>query len=245
MAYAWRWVRSFLFMSMVYASMAVIGILGLPVVLVSRRGTRWICRFYCRTVIVLARIMVGLRSEVRGTPPTGEVMVAAKHQSFFDILLIFNALPAAKFIMKRELLFTPIIGLYGYRIGCVPVNRGKRGQAIMKMARDVAKGAAEPGQLVIYPQGTRVAPGVDAPYKVGTAVLYGLLEQDCVPVATNVGVFWPRTGTYRKPGLAVVEFLPTIERGVERSTFMERLETEVEAASDALMREVGFDPDLV
>lgn len=242
MAYAWRWLRSFVFMFLVYAVMGIMGVLFFPVALVSRDGTRRVCRAYCRVVMLLARVMVGLRNEVRGTPPAGEVMVAAKHQSFFDILMIFNALPSAKFIMKRELLFTPIIGQYAYRIGCVPVNRGKRGQAIQKMVEDVERGSAQAGQLVIYPQGTRVAPGVDAPYKVGTAVLYGQLKQDCVPVATNVGVFWPRSGIYRKPGLAVVEFLPVIEQGLGRNEYMARLESEVEAASDALMREAGFDP---
>ncbi|MGH1355825.1 MAG: lysophospholipid acyltransferase family protein [Thalassovita sp.] len=243
MAYAWRWLRSFVFMFLVYAAMGIMGVLFFPVALVSRRGTRWVCRMYCKVVMLLARVMIGLRHEVRGTPPAGEVMIAAKHQSFFDILMIFHALPSAKFIMKRELLFTPIIGQYAYRIGCVPVNRGKRGQAIQKMVSDVERGTAQPGQLVIYPQGTRVAPGVDAPYKVGTAVLYGQLQQDCVPVATNVGVFWPRSGIYRKPGLAVVEFLPVIEQGLGRNAYMTRLQNEVETASNALMREAGFDPE--
>lgn len=243
MAYGWRWLRSFVFMMTIYAWMALIGIVCFPLALASREGARWVCRTYCRGVIWLARWMVGIRSEVRGEVPTDEVMIAAKHQSFFDILLIFNALPRAKFIMKRELLYTPIIGQYAYRIGCVPVNRGKRGQAIVKMVNDVAQGAAEAGQLVIYPQGTRVAPSVKAPYKVGTAVLYGLLKQECVPVATNVGVFWPRNGFYRKPGLAVVEFLPRIETGLGKAEYMARLEGEVETASIRLMREVGFDPE--
>ncbi len=165
------------------------------------------------------------------------MLVAAKHQSFLDILMIFNTLPTARFIMKREILWTPIIGLYAYRIGCVPVDRGKRGLAIKKMLADVSVGQLEPGQLIIYSQGTRVAPGVKAPYKVGTAVLYNQLAQDCVPVATNVGVFWPRMGIFRKPGLAVVEFLPVIPAGMDMRAFMEQLETEVEDASDRLVEE--------
>ncbi|MDF1802923.1 lysophospholipid acyltransferase family protein [Thalassovita sp.] len=245
MAHAWRLVRSYFFMFQVYASMAVIGIGLFPVALYSQTGARWVCKLYCRWVIWSARWIVGIRSEVRGTPPQDEVMIAAKHQSFFDILLIFNAVPSGKFIMKRELLFTPIIGQYGMRIGCVPVNRGKRGAAIRKMADDVAKGRGHPGQLVIYPQGTRVAPGVKVPFKSGTAVLYKQLQQDCVPVATNVGVFWPRNDTFKKPGLAVVEFLPRIDKGIERDAFMEQLEEQVETASDALMLEAGFDLDAV
>ena len=187
--------------------------------------------------------MVGLRTEVRGTPPRDEVLIAAKHQSFLDIILIFGSIPAGKFIMKRELMWAPVIGQYALRIGCVPVDRGKRSQAIGKMVEDVAKGRQEPGQLIIYAQGTRVAPGVKRPYKIGAAVLYDELGQACVPAATNVGVFWPRKGIYRKPGLAVVEFLPEIAPGLPREAFMQRLESEVESASDRLMREAGFDPD--
>lgn len=189
--------------------------------------------------------MVGLRTEVRGTPPTDEVVIAAKHQSFLDIILIFGSVPAGKFIMKKELLWAPVLGQYGLKIGCVPVDRGKRSAAIKQMVRDVAKGTQQPGQLIIYPQGTRIAPGVKAPFKIGTGVLYEELGQDCVPAATNVGVFWPRKGIMRKPGLAVVEFLPRIEAGLPKAEFMARLEEEVETASNALMREAGFDPDAV
>jgi 1-acyl-sn-glycerol-3-phosphate acyltransferase len=185
--------------------------------------------------------MVGLRTEVRGTPPDGQVLIASKHQSFLDILLIFSELPTGRFIMKREILWAPVIGLYGMRIGCVPVDRGKRGAAIKKMVEDVARGAQTPGQLIIYAQGTRVAPGAKMPYKIGTAVLYEQMGVPCVPAATNVGVFWPKRGIYRRPGLAVVEFLPAIAPGLDRNTFMTRLEQDVEGVSDALMREAGFE----
>jgi 1-acyl-sn-glycerol-3-phosphate acyltransferase len=126
------------------------------------------------------------------------------------------------------------------RIGCVPVDRGKRGAAITKMMADVKSGVQSAGQLIIYSQGTRVAPGVKAPYKVGTAALYVQMAQDCVPVATNVGVLWPKRGIMRKRGVAVVEFLPTIPAGLSNTAFMEQLEREVETASDRLMAEAGF-----
>ncbi|MFW2543410.1 lysophospholipid acyltransferase family protein [Primorskyibacter sp. 2E107] len=238
-----QWLRSWIFLIQMYLMMAVIGILFFPFAIFSRGAARLACRVYAKWVRWSASWMVGLRSEIRGVVPTDEVVVAAKHQSFFDIIMIFSAVPAGKFIMKRELLWTPFIGLYAWRIGCVPVDRGKRAQAITRMKRDVEKGNVDPGQLIIYPQGTRVAPGKHIPYKVGAAVLYKQLKQPCVPAATNVGVFWPRTGVYRKPGLAVVEFLPAIPPGVDQGTFVRRLEQEVETASNALMREAGFDAD--
>ena len=238
---AWlQWLRSLLFNVQMYLAMAVIGLALFPWALVSRRGARVGCKAFCGYVRWSAGWMVGLRTEIRGTPPTGEVLIAAKHQSFLDIIMIFSAVPAGKFIMKRELLWTPILGQYAVRIGCIPVNRGKRGAAIKKMIDDVARGSAQSGQLIIYPQGTRVAPGVAAPYKIGSGAIYAALGQDCVPVATNVGVFWPRRGILRKPGVAVVEFLPVITAGISRAEFMARLESEIESASGALMQEAGF-----
>lgn len=238
-----RWVVSLIFIIQAALAMLVLGIVFAPYALFSREGAFMACNLYCRWVFWTARWMVGLHTEVRGPVPTGEVMVAAKHQSFLDIMMIFHAVPRGKFIMKRELLWTPIIGIYAKRLGCVPVNRGKRGAAIAKMVRDVAREFSDPGQLIIYSQGTRVAPGVKKPYKVGTGVLYEELGQPCVPAATNAGLFWPRRGVLRKPGLAVVEFLEPIPPGTPRDTFMAQLEEVVEARSDALMAEAGFATD--
>ena len=238
-----QWVRSAIFVFQLYFAMLVLGIVFLPWALFSSRGARMACKSFCVWTRFTARWMVGLRTEVRGPVPQGEVLIAAKHQSFLDIILIFGAVPAGKFIMKHELLYTPVIGQYARRIGCVPVARGKRGAAIARMLSDVKKGAAEPGQLIIYPQGTRVAPGVKQGYKVGAALLYEQTGQPCVPAATNVGLFWPRKGILRKPGLAVVEFLPAIEPGLGRETLLIRLETEIETASNDLMREAGFEPE--
>ncbi len=240
MLLAIQWLRSLFFNACMYVAMLVLAIVFFPYALFSRDGAYAACHTYCRWVIWSARWMVGLKVEVRGEAPTDEVMVAAKHQSFFDIIVIFHAVPRGKFIMKRELLFAPLLGQYAWRLGCVPVNRGKRGQAIQKMVADVEKGRREPGQLIIYPQGTRVPPGQKRPYKVGTSVLYQQLGQDCVPVATNIGVFWPKRGVMRKPGTAVVDFLPRIPAGLSKDAFMERLEKDVETTSNLLMASAGL-----
>lgn len=236
-----QYIRSLIFIGAMYLAMAVIGLIYLPSAMLLKDGALRACHDYCRWVRWSARWMVGLETEIRGTPPTDEVLVAAKHQSFLDIILIFSAVPRGKFIMKSLLKYAPILGWFALKIGCVPVDRGKRSQAIKKMLADVKTGRAEPGQLIIYPQGTRVAPGAVLPYKVGSAALYTETGQDCVPVATNVGVFWPRHGLLRKPGLAVVEFLPRIETGLGAKAFLAQLEPAIENASDALMKEAGFD----
>jgi len=232
-----QFLRSLIFNILIYIAMAVYSVIFFIPALFSRDWAFRACHTWCITVRWLARWLVGLETEIRGTPPTGAVVIAAKHQSFLDIIMIYNAVPRGKFIMKRELIYTPMLGQYALRIGCVPVNRGKRGAAIEKMKHDVEKGRAEPGQLIIYPQGTRVAPGEKRPYKVGSGVLYEQLEQPCVPVAVNVGYFWPKRGVLRRPGKAVVEFLDPIEPGLPAKEFMAILEDRVETRSDALLEE--------
>lgn len=230
-------IRSFVFNILMYVMMLVIALVYFPMAIFSRAWAYRACHAYCVYIRWALRVIVGMDTEIRGTPPTEAVVVAAKHQSFLDILLIFSAIPRGKFIMKRELMYAPLIGQYGLRIGCIPVDRGKRGAAMEKLKEDVAKGLVDPGQLIIYPQGTRVAPGVKKPYKVGTGVLYEQLGQPCVPVATNVGYFWPKRAVLRKPGLAVVEFLDPIPPGLPIKEFMVQLETAIEPRSDELLEE--------
>jgi 1-acyl-sn-glycerol-3-phosphate acyltransferase len=236
-----QWLRSLVFVGQMYVAMLVLGLVFFPWAMVSPRGAHAAGHAYCRWVLWTLERIVGLRVEIRGTPPVDEVLIAAKHQSFLDILVIYNAVPRGKFIMKSVLQYAPILGQYALRMGCVPVNRGKRGAAVAKMLEDVASGRQAGGQLIIYPQGTRVAPGVAKPYKIGSAVLYEQTGQAAVPVATNVGVFWPKRGILRKPGVAVVEFLPRIPPGLPKEAFLQRLEREVETASDALLDEAGFE----
>ena len=240
MAFAVQWIRSFFFMLQMYLIMLVMGLFFFPWALLSRSGAYAGVRTYCRWVRWTASWMVGLQSEVRGKIPEGELLIAGKHQSFFDVIMIVSVVDRPKFIMKASLKWAPILGQYAMRIGCVPVERGKRAEAIKYMMEEVKSGSTPAGQLIIYPQGTRVAPGDHVHYKIGTAVLYRETRQKCVPAATNVGVFWPRYGIYRRKGTAVVEFLDPIEQGMEKEAFMYLLEEMVETRSNELMKEAGF-----
>ena len=237
MSNAVQWIKSLIFVIIMYIALPIYGLMYLPAAIRAPKGAAAACHAYARFVMRLADKLLGLKTEIRGTPPTGEVLVAAKHQSFFDVFLIYSAVPWGKFIMKALLKYAPIFGSFTMRLGCIPVERGKRGAAIKKMLEDVRSGRANPGQVIIYPQGTRVAPGAYKPYKKGTAALYAELGQPCVPVATNAGVFWPKRGILRKPGVAVVEFLDPIEPGMDAKEFMAHLEDVIETRTNALVEE--------
>ena len=235
-----QWLRSLIFTVQMYLMMAVIGIGMLPLALWKQKYVYLTVHTYCRWVMWTAGWMVGLKTEFRGKPPTEEALVAAKHQSFLDVMMIASQIPQPKYIMKSSLIHVPVLGWFGKLTGSVPVERGKRAEAIKQMMDGVKSGKVPGGQLVIYPQGTRVAPGDHKPYKVGSAVLYTELGQRCYPVACNVGVFWPRYGILKKPGTAVIEFLDPIEQGLEKNAFMSHLEDVVETRSKELMRDAGF-----
>ncbi len=234
--------RSILFDFLMYLSLLIIGVGLLPAALWSRSGAYWVMKTYSRTVFWLLKVIVGLRVEFRGTPPTGEAIVCSKHMSFLDILMVHYSLPRAKLIMKNELKWAPVIGFYALRTGAAPVSRGKKGSAMKQMVRNVkAAKEIEPGQLVIFPQGSRILPGVKSRYKVGAGVLYEQYGNTCYPVATNTGVFWARRSWHRKPGVAIIEFLEPIPAGLPLKEFMGRLEDVLETNSDRLMVEGGFE----
>ena len=237
-----QYLRSVVFIGLMYLSMAAFAAVYTPFAIANARHARAGIRAWTRCVRWLAHRVAGLASEVRGTVPQGEVLVAAKHQSFFDIIILLSVLPHPRFVMKKELERAPILGWYARRIGCVSVDRGQKGRAIRSMVEAVHRERGAASQLVIYPQGTRVAPGTHLPYKIGSGVLYQELGAPCVPVACNVGVFWARHSLWRKPGLAVVQFLEPIPPGLETRAFMTRLEAEVETASNRLIGEAGLPP---
>ncbi|MEM7269747.1 MAG: lysophospholipid acyltransferase family protein [Pseudomonadota bacterium] len=232
-----RFFRSLLFQIWMYGLMALLGILFFPLAAWSREGAYWAIRRYISAVFWGLRNLCGLTYEIRGEPPKGEALIACKHQSFLDILIVMRAVPAAKFVMKRSLVYAPILGFYALRIGASPVTRGKGSESLSDMMKGVEGKRTARGQLVIYPQGTRVAPDVKAPYKAGAHAIYQAYDLPCHPAAVNTGLFWPRMGVTRKAGIAVLEFLPPLPAGLDQGEFMERLEVLVEPASDRLAAE--------
>lgn len=230
-------IRSLVFQVWMYGLMALLGVLFSPMALWSREGAYAAIGIYLKLVFWGMRAICGLTFVVRGTPPTGEALVISKHQSFLDILILLHAMPAAKFVMKRSLVWAPIVGFYALRIGASPVTRGKGAESLTEMMAGVARRRNHGGQLVIFPQGTRVPPGEARPYKYGAFALYESYGAEAWPVALDTGRFWPRIGLARRPGVAALEFLEPIPPGLSGPEFMARMEQVIETGSDSLARE--------
>ena len=233
-------LRSLIFIFQMYAVMAFMSLAYIPLTVLDRNWAYSGIRAYCSWVRLSARLLIGLRSEIRGNVPDGRVLVCAKHQSFFDILIICSVARRPRFVMKKQLLHAPIVGFFAKRIGCIAIDRQKGRLAVSQMLAGTADSEFDDGQLIIYPQGTRVAPGKRLPYKIGASILYDTMKVDCIPAATNVGVFWPRASLMRHPGTAVVEFLQPVPAGLSQDDFTKNIEETIERHSNRLMREAGF-----
>ena len=169
--------------------------------------------------------------------PAGPCIVASKHQSAWDTLVFSILVDGPGYVFKRELMKIPLFGWYARAAGCVPIDRAGGAAALRRLIEDARRVLAEGRKIVIFPEGTRVAPGKRHPHHPGTAALYARLGVPVVPVAVNSGLFWGRRTFLKAPGRIVLEFLPPIPPGMPRKVFAVELEERIHAASMRLLGE--------
>ncbi|HEX6094420.1 MAG TPA: lysophospholipid acyltransferase family protein [Dongiaceae bacterium] len=229
-------IRSLLFNVAFYLWTSVMFLLSLPALLLPAGAVWGLGRVWVCGTMLLLRLFVGLTHEVRGLAHRlpGAALYAVKHQSAWDTLVFALLLDRPAIVLKQELLNLPLFGWYMRKCRMIPVNRKGRAAALKRMAADARDRAAAGRPILIFPEGTRVAPGQRRPYQPGAAALYGALGLPVVPVALNSGLFWGRRSFHKRPGRIVVEFLPPIAPGLDRRIFMAQLEAAIETAADRL-----------
>lgn len=232
-------IRSGLFVAFMYLLMAIWAVIFFVPSACSRRITTWTMQTYVKIVFRVLEWMCGTRCELRGEIPRYPCIVAAKHQSFLDVMMLMLWLPEPRFVMKRSILYTPFLGVYAWRLGCIPIDRSKRGEAMRGMVAWIREHGQNAGQVIIFPQGTRTGPGERRPYKAGVARLYDEFDLPIVLMAVNTGWFWPRIGIRRSPGTAVLEVIGEIPPDRGPDGLMEEIETRIEEASGRLAREAA------
>jgi 1-acyl-sn-glycerol-3-phosphate acyltransferase len=231
--------RSFLFNVFFYVTTALYVVLGSPLLFAPRSWAMAALKLHSRTELWLLKHIVGLGLEVRGKDklPDGPCLIASKHQSAWETFALIPLFRDPALLMKRELFWIPFHGWFSYKFGMIPVDRDKGPAALRRMLRAAEKRIEDGREIIIFPEGTRRAPGAAPDYKTGIGLLYNALHVPCVPVALNSGVFWRRRSWTRSPGTVIVEFLEPIPPGLPRAEFLKRLETTIETASNRLLAE--------
>ena len=237
-------IRSLAFAAVFYLWSIVCGLAMTLLLLAPRRWMLKAMALWGVVVIAMLRLICGVRVEFRGLQhlPTGRGLVAAKHQCMFDTMGPLTVFPDACYVMKRELLKIPFYGWFSLKTGMLVLDRQGGAGALRKLIAEAKARLTEPRQLVIFPEGHRMAPGTKGEYQPGVAGLYRELGLPCTPMATNSGVHWPAHGILRRPGLIVYEFLEPIPPGLHRAAFMRELETRIETASQQLLKEGALTP---
>lgn len=239
-------LRSLVFQVLFYLSNAIQMIFWTPVVFFLPRSLAWrIVRLWAKSHLWLQAVIIGSRYEFRGVEniPAGRpFIVASKHQSNWETYTTLLFLEDPSFILKRELMRIPLFGWYTVKMKVVPVDRGKRGEALASMTRNARIQYHENRQIIIYPEGTRTRPGAPPAYKFGIVHLYDELKATILPVAVNSGIFWPKGSFLVYPGKIVLEFLPPIEPGLSREEFAGELIERIETATARLIAEAANAP---
>lgn len=190
-------------------------------------------------VLWLLENIAGITYELRGEEhiPKGGALIAAKHQSAWDTMMFHRMVSRSVYVTKQEVTHIPLYGAVARSIGSISIDRQGGAKALKGLIRD-CRAAFESGhQIIIFPEGTRAAPGERIPYQPGIAAIYSQLGVPVAPVALNSGLFWGRRSFFKRPGRIVVEFLTPIQPGLDRKVFLAELETRIEQATAALISE--------
>ncbi len=230
-------LRSLIYNVLFYVLLILWFIVAIPTFGMPRGALMTLVRLWSRQNTWLLRVVCNVEVEYRGVEkiPKGPLLVACKHQSMWETFALLRWFDQPLYILKRELTRIPFFGWYVMKAGMIAVDRGAGGRALLKMVRQASEEVRNGRQLIIFPEGTRRAPGAPPDYKPGVAQLYASCREQCLPVALNSGLFWPRRTFMRYPGTLVVEFLDPVPPGLPRDEFLTRISAVIEDATRRLV----------
>jgi len=233
------YIRSLFFNIAFYLVLIIFLIGSLPVFLFPHKSVVAVLHLWARTCFVLMRLLAGISLEIRGREHIvpGALLVASKHQSLWETFALLTLFDDPAIVLKKELTHIPLFGWFALKLKLLTVDRSAGSSALRHLLHQAKCAKDSDRQIIIFPEGTRKAPGAAPDYKPGVAALYKSLDIACLPIALNSGLYWPRRSFLRHPGTIIMEILPPIAAGISRKEFMNRLETTIEDATTRLVSE--------
>ncbi len=225
-------LRSLIYNFLFFATCIVFAIGLTPLIIFPRNFMQSALRAWTSVLLWQLRVVTGLKHKVVGLEniPDGPAIFAGKHQSAWDTGIFHQYIDDAVFVLKQELVMIPFFGWVISRAGAIPIDRKGGAKALKGMIKDVGNALSLGRSIIIFPEGTRTAPGANKPYNPGIAAIYKSANVPVVPVALNSGLFWQRRSFLKRPGTITIEFIKPIPPGLDRKEFMSRLQSEIEGA---------------
>jgi 1-acyl-sn-glycerol-3-phosphate acyltransferase len=184
-------------------------------------------RLWTRVVIWGARVICGIRVVITGQehmPREGAALLACQHQSAFDTLIWMSLVPAPSYIVKQELTRIPFFGPLLAKAGMIPVDRRAGATALRGLLQATRRARQSGRQIIIFPEGTRVAPGAHVPLQPGIAAIAAHLDLAVIPVATDSGLRWGRRAFLKHAGDIHIDVGPPIAAGTARAALLSAIE---------------------
>ncbi len=239
--------RSIVFMVFLALLTAVMGIFFAPALLLGPAVACQIVKAWAHIALGALYLVCGIRHRIEGPEnlPAGAALVVANHQSMWETIALFSILRKPAIVFKQELLKVPVYGWWARASG-VMLDREAGAKAIRALREETASRLARGQQIVIFPEGTRGAPGGLLPLMPGVAGVYLVAGVPVTPAVHNSGSFWRYPGFVKTPGVITLKILPAIPPGLARRVFMAKLEaalsSEIELSPAAPERGGGTQP---
>ncbi|MEQ9488906.1 MAG: lysophospholipid acyltransferase family protein [Alphaproteobacteria bacterium] len=229
-------VRGVLFATVFYGLTLIMAVAYIPLMLLPDRWFRPFAVFWLRTMLWTTRWIGGISWSIDGVEhlPNKPFLVISKHQSAWETLALTEFFDMPSFVLKQELTKIPLFGVYLRKTGHVAVDRSAGMAALKQMTVDAKARTAENRVIVIFPEGTRTAPGQSRKFLPGAAALYSELGLPCVPAALNSGSVWPKKLSACKPGHISLQFLEPFPPGLDRRTFLQQASERINEATHRL-----------
>ena len=230
-------IRSIIFYLLLFIWTFFLGIFSLPYLLLPSSHLRNLANLWISGILQLLRLTCNITYEIKGKEniPNNAVIVASKHQSAFETLLLFKLIKNSIFIHKRELFFIPIFGLYLKKSNMISINRSEGINAMRKMLNEVKQRISNGYSIIIFPEGTRKKTDEPPDYKTGIAGIYKESNSEVLPVAINSGLYWPKHTFIKKPGKIIIKFLKLIPSQLEKSEFLKKIESVIEEETNKII----------
>lgn len=230
-------IRSVLFMIVFYSYSLLFGIAFVWAFFVSQKTANIVPTCWAHLNRFTLRWICNIKVEIKGLenlPLQNGYIVAAKHESAMETVLLHMMVPNGIYVLKKILLWVPVAGWYFWKTGSIAIDRKGGTKAMRHMLTQAQRQLGRGFNIMIFPEGTRVKPRTPSKYNPGVALLYDECKVPVVPVALNTGYFWPKNSYHRYPGTATFEFLPPIQPGLEKRAFLKQLSETIEKACQQL-----------
>ena len=231
-------IRNFLFLIFFYLGIIIISIVFLPSLFLPKKIVSLGGKLMGQWTGMCLRLFLSTKIIVKGKEnliTKEKFFIASSHQSMFETFFLQTIFKSPIFILKKELLKIPVFGWYLIKIGSISIDRGKTTKENLDFFSKISKSINETNRpLIIFPQGTRLAPDDRSQFRKGASRIYDELKVKCQPVAINSGNVWPKKDSL-KPNLTLtISILKPIEAGMSKETFLEKLQKDIYTELDSL-----------